>query len=196
MSRRQLVAEARADCNLMAAFGAPAAQHRCARLGLHPGKEPVGLRAVSAVRLKGTLRHLTSTPCSIFLALQQSLSIPEVRAMPKGKSQGTCKEKALQIPQALPLVKAKKRLPSQRKSFFTRNGANKILSPDPLKIVRFSVLLSNPLTKDDFTSGNNRTMLHFVVLLRKGVVKPKRRTPATSARLHPPRSAGRDFSCL
>jgi len=91
--------------------------------------------------------------------------------MPKGKSQGTCKEKALQIPQALPLVKAKKRLPSQRKSFFTRNGANKILSPDPLKIVRFSVLLSNPLTKDDFLSCSTAARFTLSLPLRKGVVK-------------------------
>jgi hypothetical protein len=35
-------------------------------------------------------------------------------------------------------------------SFFTRNGANKIFSSDSLKIAWNSVLLSNPLPKDDF----------------------------------------------
>jgi hypothetical protein len=51
------VAETRADSDLVASLGTPATEHGCARLGLHPGKEPVGLRAVAAVRLEGTLRH-------------------------------------------------------------------------------------------------------------------------------------------
>jgi hypothetical protein len=53
----ELVAEASADGDLVASLGTPAAQHGCASLGLHAGEEPVGLGAVAAVRLEGTLRH-------------------------------------------------------------------------------------------------------------------------------------------
>ena len=56
-ARSELVAEACADGNLMTALRATAAQHCGARLGLHAGKKAVGLRAVAAVGLKGTLRH-------------------------------------------------------------------------------------------------------------------------------------------
>src|SRR2546429_484621 len=38
-------------------FGAADAEHEHGRLGLHSGKEAVGLGPVAAVRLKGTLRH-------------------------------------------------------------------------------------------------------------------------------------------
>ena len=69
-----VVAEARADGDLVASFGTPAAEHGCARLGLHPGKEPVGLRAVAAVRLEGTLRHLTRLLLNLF-ALCNSPSV-------------------------------------------------------------------------------------------------------------------------
>jgi hypothetical protein len=41
----------------MTALGATAAQDGGARLGLHAGKKAVGLGPVTAVRLKGTLRH-------------------------------------------------------------------------------------------------------------------------------------------
>ena len=41
----------------MTALGAATAQHSCSRLGLHAGKKAVGLGAVAAVGLKGTLRH-------------------------------------------------------------------------------------------------------------------------------------------
>ena len=54
----KLVAEASAHGDLVASLGTPAAQHSCARLGLHPGQKPVGLRAMAAVWLEGTLRHL------------------------------------------------------------------------------------------------------------------------------------------
>jgi hypothetical protein len=53
----ELVAEAGADGDLMTALGAAAIKNGGARLRLHAGKEAVGLGAVAAVRLKGTLRH-------------------------------------------------------------------------------------------------------------------------------------------
>jgi hypothetical protein len=53
----ELVAEAGADGDLVTALGAAAVQDGGACLGLHAGKEAVGLGAVAAVRLKGTLRH-------------------------------------------------------------------------------------------------------------------------------------------
>jgi len=54
---KQLVAETGADGDLVTALGAAAAQDGGARLGLHAGKEAVGLGPVAAVGLKGTLRH-------------------------------------------------------------------------------------------------------------------------------------------
>jgi len=61
-----VVAEARADGDLVASLGTPAAEHGCTRLGLHAGKEPVGLGAVAAVGLEGTLRHLTRLLLNFF----------------------------------------------------------------------------------------------------------------------------------
>src|SRR5271170_8233821 len=54
---RRLIAETGADGDLMTAFGAAAAEDGGACLGLHAREEAVGLGAVAAVRLKGTLRH-------------------------------------------------------------------------------------------------------------------------------------------
>jgi len=54
-----LVAEASADGDLVTALGATAAEDCGTGLGLHAGEEAVGLGAVAAVRLKGTLRHGT-----------------------------------------------------------------------------------------------------------------------------------------
>jgi hypothetical protein len=53
----ELVAEASADGDLMTAFGAAAAEDGGACLGLHAREEAVGLGAVTAIGLKGTLRH-------------------------------------------------------------------------------------------------------------------------------------------
>jgi hypothetical protein len=52
-----LVAEASADGDLVTALGATAAEDCGTCLGLHASEEAVGLGAVAAVRLKGTLRH-------------------------------------------------------------------------------------------------------------------------------------------
>jgi hypothetical protein len=56
------------------ALGTTAAKYGGARLGLHTGKEPVGLRAVAAVGLKGTLRHWTRLLLKFF-AVCNSLSV-------------------------------------------------------------------------------------------------------------------------
>jgi hypothetical protein len=53
----ELVAVTCADGDLMTALGAAAAENGCTSLGLHAGEEAVGLGAVAAVGLKGTLRH-------------------------------------------------------------------------------------------------------------------------------------------
>ena len=53
----ELVAETGADGNLVTALGAAAVENGGARLGLHAREEAVGLGAVAAVGLKGTLRH-------------------------------------------------------------------------------------------------------------------------------------------
>ncbi len=55
--RSELVAEAGRDGDLVAALGAAAAEDGGTGLGLHAGKEAVGLGAVAAVGLKGTLGH-------------------------------------------------------------------------------------------------------------------------------------------
>jgi hypothetical protein len=71
-----LVAVTRADRDFVAALGAAAAEYSCAGLRLHARKEPMGLGAMAAVRLKGTLGHVSGS-CSIFSLSQQFLSIPE-----------------------------------------------------------------------------------------------------------------------
>jgi hemolysin activation/secretion protein len=52
-----LVAVARADGYTLAANGTAAAQHGCARLGLHTRAESMRLGAMAAVRLKCALGH-------------------------------------------------------------------------------------------------------------------------------------------
>jgi hypothetical protein len=54
---KELVAETGADGDLVTAFGAATAENGGASFGLHTSKKAVGLGAVTAVRLKGTLRH-------------------------------------------------------------------------------------------------------------------------------------------
>jgi hypothetical protein len=73
--RGLVVAETGADGDLVAALGTAPAKYGCARLGLHPGKKPVGLRAVAAVGLEGTLRHLTRLLLNLFFAICNSLSV-------------------------------------------------------------------------------------------------------------------------
>jgi hypothetical protein len=53
----KLVAEAGRDRDLVAAFGAAAAQHGSAGLGGHAAQEAVDLAPAAAIRLKGALRH-------------------------------------------------------------------------------------------------------------------------------------------
>ena len=53
----ELVAEASADADTDAAFGAAAAEDGGAGLGLHAGAEAVDFGAVAAVRLERTLGH-------------------------------------------------------------------------------------------------------------------------------------------
>jgi hypothetical protein len=65
-TKGRLVAETGADGDLVTALGTPAAEYGSARLGLHPGKKPVGLRAVAAVWLEGTLRHLIRLLLNLF----------------------------------------------------------------------------------------------------------------------------------
>ena len=55
----RLVAEAGADGDLVTALGAAAAQNGGTGLGLHAGKKAVGLGAMAAVGLEGTLWHGT-----------------------------------------------------------------------------------------------------------------------------------------
>ena len=78
-----VVAEARADGDLVASLGTPAAEHGCTRLGLHAGKEPVGLGAVAAVGLEGTLRHLTRLLLNFFAVGNSPSVYLKGRAIPK-----------------------------------------------------------------------------------------------------------------
>ncbi len=59
-----LVAETGADGDLVTALRTAAAEHCGSSLGLHAGKEAVGLGAVAAVRLKSTLWHGTLYSCA------------------------------------------------------------------------------------------------------------------------------------
>src|SRR5207248_1858606 len=60
----RLVAESSADGDLMTPLGAAAAEHSGSGLGLHAGKEAVGLGPVTAVGVKRTLRHNKKTPAA------------------------------------------------------------------------------------------------------------------------------------
>ena len=55
--QEELVAESCADGDLVATLGAAAIENGSSGLGLHAGEKPVGLGAVTTVRLEGTLRH-------------------------------------------------------------------------------------------------------------------------------------------
>jgi hypothetical protein len=55
----RLVAETGADGDLVTALGAAAVEDGGTGLGLHAGEKTVGLGAVAAVGLEGTLRHGT-----------------------------------------------------------------------------------------------------------------------------------------
>jgi hypothetical protein len=79
----QLVAEASADGDLVASLGTAAAEYGCARFGLHPGKKPVGLRAMAAVRLEGTLRHLTRLLLNFFAMYNSPSVYLKADAIPK-----------------------------------------------------------------------------------------------------------------
>jgi hypothetical protein len=56
-SSKELVAETGADGDLVTALGATAVKNSGARLGLHARKKAVGLGAMAAIGLEGTLRH-------------------------------------------------------------------------------------------------------------------------------------------
>jgi hypothetical protein len=53
----KLVAESCANGDFVTALGATPVENSSTSLGFHAGKKPVGLRAVAAVGLEGTLRH-------------------------------------------------------------------------------------------------------------------------------------------
>jgi hypothetical protein len=105
----------------VASLGTPAAEHRCARLGFHPGKEPVGLRAVTAVWLKGTLRHLNRLLLNLF-AVYATVSqyTRRASAAPSGR-----KEKELYARYSGREIARTKPAKSVAGSIFTRNGATK-----------------------------------------------------------------------
>ncbi len=52
-----LIAEAGRDGNLVSAFGTTAIEYSGARFGLHASEKAMSLGAVTAVGLKGALRH-------------------------------------------------------------------------------------------------------------------------------------------
>lgn len=147
-----LVAVTSAYSNFVTPLGASAAKHSCAGLGLHAGKKPVGLRPVAAVWLEGTLRHLTR------LLLNLSLRFATVSQY----TRNALFAQADRSRRPSPHRSSNQKLASNgdhardRKSIFTRNGAINYLSPDDLKSTWFSVLLSNPLTKDDFQFAGSR----------------------------------------
>jgi hypothetical protein len=103
------------------------------------------------------------------LNLQQSPSIPELpAASPRECRIGPQSPQRNGLPNItrVAILEVKNPAPPQRNPFFTRNGATSFLSPDRLKIVVSSVLLSNPLTKDDFPFRYNEFLIHTDVPLR------------------------------
>ena len=152
LRKQNLIAEARTDRNLMPALGAPPAQHGSPCLGLHAGQKPVGLRAMAAVRLKGTLRHFTS----LLLNLVDAATVFQYTGLFSASLQRTpyrttktAKNRLSQYHARGAVWKPKIACRYAEIVIFTRNGATSFLSLDRLKIVVPSVLLSNPLTKDD-----------------------------------------------
>jgi hypothetical protein len=80
----------------MTALGAAAIQDGGASLGLHAGEKAVGLGAVAAVGLKGTLRHGTELLrqklrflLKTFGLMQQFLSIPDGTGFSQGEEGGS-----------------------------------------------------------------------------------------------------------
>jgi hypothetical protein len=141
------VAETSAHGNLVTALGTPAAQHGCSGLGLHAGQKPVGFRAMAAIWLEGTLRHWTSLLLNLFTgcnSLPVYLKASAVQKKP-AKERAYSGRKIRQFNR--PTDPQRMRF-SRLHSIFTRNGATQLLTPDHLKTARFSVLTSNPLTKD------------------------------------------------
>ena len=63
-TKAKLVAETGADGDLVTALGTATAEDGGTSLGLHAGKEAVGLGAVATVGLKGTLWHGTLYSCA------------------------------------------------------------------------------------------------------------------------------------
>jgi len=62
-----LVAVPCTNSDLVTALGTSTAKDSSASLGLHPRKKPMGLCAVAAIGLKGTLRHVNRLLLSLLL---------------------------------------------------------------------------------------------------------------------------------
>jgi hypothetical protein len=77
MNREELVAVTGANGDLMTAFGAAAVEDCGARLSLHAREEAVGLGAVAAIGLKGTLRH-DKNSCGRRRLLHKTLAIAAI----------------------------------------------------------------------------------------------------------------------
>jgi len=170
--RSLVVAEPCADGNLVTALGTAAAENGCARLGLHPGKEPVRLRAVAAVRLEGTLRHLTRLLLNFF-AVCNSPSVYLKRACePNRTVMAGFIRTAIATIDSHPKTASKNAVGSNQIEPSQGMVQRNFLSLNRLKSTSFSVLTSNPLTKDEF--GLIQIVFWFTLsfLFAGGVVKP------------------------
>jgi hypothetical protein len=196
---QRLVAEARADGNLVAALGTPAAQHGCTRLGLHAGKKPVGLRAVAAVWLKGTLRHLTSTPCLISLAYSpiswrcHSLQVYLISTPAPRQVQRWLQRNGLLNTTQRVTFKIEKAADETMKFDLHKEWCKQNFVSRWLEKRLENRATIKPAYQGRFQSCSTVFGFTLSFLFARGWSKPTRRPPETNVRLHPPRSAGRDF---
>jgi hypothetical protein len=186
-----VVAEASTDGDFVTTLGTSAAQYGCASLGLHPGKKPVGLRAVATVGLKGTLRHLTRLLLNFF-AVCNSLSVYlKGPLLPNRTSMQGFTEAASQRAELDPNRHAKAFSIGPSQGMVQPN----FLSLIGLKSTWFSVLLSNPLTKHEI--GFIEIVLWFTLsfLFAKGA-KPSTKTSSKQHLSPIAYRAMQDFCCL
>ena len=86
--KESLLAEARFHRDALASLGAPAREHCCSALGLHPRSKAVLLRTLTPVRLKCALGHEKSLLLVSSMAYGQTKSINEPEQGGKRQARG------------------------------------------------------------------------------------------------------------
>jgi hypothetical protein len=165
--QRRLVAETSADRDLVAALGTAAAEYGRARLGLHAGKKPVGFRAVAAVGLEGTLRHLNRLLLNFF-AVCNSLSVYlKAFMIPKRTAQQGFRGVVQEAHARRPM-----RLEKANRMNLHKEWCNRFFISHSLEIDLFFRANIKPAYQRRILIHSDRSLVYIVVSLRKGVAKP------------------------